>query len=118
MNLKLNLKFKIKYLQIIKLTYFFVALIVLGTSYWLYGFLQQNIYQTLTETEDIINLKQELGPEVINVGLFTQITNQLAEKQKPLVFNQNKFYKMFSSNDQLPIIDNPTSSEPVIFQPE
>ncbi|MBI4779233.1 hypothetical protein HY797_02160 [Candidatus Falkowbacteria bacterium] len=46
-------------------------------------FLYKNFYQTITQTKEIIILKEKVATNAVNMEKFNAIINKLAEKTKP-----------------------------------
>jgi hypothetical protein len=76
-----------------------VIIFIIG-SYWLYGFLQKNIFNIITQSEEIVILKKEIKTEVVNILSFEKIIKHLEEKQKKPSTDISKtkdiFYKLTS----------------------
>lgn len=46
-------------------------------------FLYKNFYQTITETKEIMILREKVAIDTVNMAKFNIIMNKLAEKTKP-----------------------------------
>lgn len=94
----INLKFNISYKNLIRISYLFLVIIFIIGSYWLYGFLQKNIFNIITQSEEIVILKKEIKTEVVNILSFEKIIKHLEEKQKKPITDISKtkdiFYKL------------------------
>lgn len=80
------MKFKLPKIKIfkpilsLKYLYFFVALVITAAAIILIVFLYFNFYQTITQSQQIILLKQEVSPDTINSKKVNNILGLLDKK--------------------------------------
>ncbi|OGY43135.1 MAG: hypothetical protein A3J62_03485 [Candidatus Buchananbacteria bacterium RIFCSPHIGHO2_02_FULL_38_8] len=80
MKLKLT---KIKFFRIIfslRNTYILIIIAILLALSWVVYFLYKNIYQTITQSEEIILLKQEVAPDTINMAKVNAVLESINKK--------------------------------------
>lgn len=94
----MNIKIKIKYSYVIKMVYGSIAIAFIVVAYLLFGFLDVNFYQVITQAEDIIVLKKEVSSEIVDTALFEKVLAHLNEKQKPLPFDIKNVKDIFNSS--------------------
>lgn len=54
---------------------------LLGLAGLLGMFLYQNLYQTITQSEEIVILKQEIAPDTINVKKVEELIDRIEQKK-------------------------------------
>jgi hypothetical protein len=72
-----KLKFSPKYLYALSAITIITVLLALGI------FLYKNLYQSITQSEQIIVLKQEVAPDIIDMNKFNNVLDKLSEKINP-----------------------------------
>lgn len=86
-------------LKFIHLIITFLMIIILGVT----GiFLYKNFYQTLTQAQEIIILKGEVAPEMLDFEKFNQVLNKIEEKTKPEEINWSEVKNPFTSSQEIP----------------
>ncbi len=96
--------FSLRYLYIVAFLLLIGAIAILG------NFLYKNFYQTITQSEEIILLKKEVAPDIINIDKVERVLQLLTTKTAPeLTINFDNIKNPFSTTPQ-PI-------SPVLGQP-
>jgi len=106
---------KIKIFQILlsfKYLYVLIILIMAGILVTLGFFLYKNLYQTITQSEEIILLRQEVAPDTINMTKVNSVLESLnlktmASSSADWVNSRNpfEFYSMPTESSSVPRID-------------
>ncbi|MFA6410370.1 MAG: hypothetical protein WCW26_02225, partial [Candidatus Buchananbacteria bacterium] len=79
---------KLKIFQLflsLKYVYSLVAIIILLVSAALGSFLYKNVYQTITQSNEIILLRQEVAPDRINMAKVNSVLESFDKKISGLV---------------------------------
>ncbi|MEK7098039.1 MAG: hypothetical protein AAB906_04280 [Patescibacteria group bacterium] len=87
--IKIN-KTKITPQKIAHFAYFTVIILTIFTAYFLFFFLYENIYQTITQSEIIIVLKKEVASETVDINKFNQIIQNINSKGTGNEINMNR----------------------------
>jgi len=77
--MKIN-KVKITPQKIAHSLYFMVIILTILTVYFLFFFLYNNIYLTITQSEMIIVLRREVASETVDINKFNQIIQNINQK--------------------------------------
>jgi len=80
---KPKFKIKISPKQITFWFYFLVIILSLAIFAYTYLFLKNHFYDTITQSKDIIILKEKVASETINVKKFDDIMEKLKQKTTP-----------------------------------
>lgn len=60
--------------------YYIVYIVGIGTIIYIYFFVYQNYYQTVTQAQEIANLKKEVAPESIDLERVNMVLNAIDNK--------------------------------------
>ena len=99
---KIKLNFSLFYV------YTFIALFSISVVAFLSWFLYENFYKTITQSEQIILLRQEVAPDTINTQRVNKVLNSLAKKtnvNKIIEWTsiKNPFSKSLTENTEPPV---------------
>ena len=96
MKLKIELP-KIRVSQ--KKLYVLSALIIIAVFSTLGFFLYKNIYQSITQSEQIIILRQEVAPDIIDMKKFNNVLEKIIKKTSPEEINLENIKNPFLLQD-------------------
>jgi hypothetical protein len=72
---------KIKLREIALIAYFFLTSAIISAGYWAYNFLNENFYQAVSQSEEIITLKKNIAAGAIDIKDFNIILEKLEKKK-------------------------------------
>ncbi len=82
-KLKLKYNFKLTPRKIIQLSYVGIIIISIIILFYLFLFLYNNFYQTITQTEEIMKLREKVIVRTINIDKFNEVIKKIEAKIKP-----------------------------------
>ncbi len=75
-----KLKIKISFNRIFGYSYVIIIFIIIGSFSYVSYFLYNNFYKTITQTEEVLMLKEKVATEDINMNKFDQIIQNIKDK--------------------------------------
>lgn len=79
-----KIEIKIAPRKIINYSYFALSLLTAAIIFSTSLFLYQNFYQTITESEEILALREKVAIEAVDIKKFEKIIKKIEEKTVPL----------------------------------
>lgn len=80
--MKITIKLKISFQKIVRYLYFSTAILAAVALYLTFYFLYKNFYTTITQSDELINLRGEIVDEVVNMDKYNTVMKNLEEKAK------------------------------------
>lgn len=75
-----NLKIKLSAQKIEKYIYFLLTITALSCLFWASMFLYDKFYLSITQSKEVVVLKEKVAPETIDINAFENIIKNIKEK--------------------------------------